>query len=92
MKALYIQSQKGPRIFNLDLIEIIEVEKDSFDIWVRSGVYKYQLSADAKEKDVLGALERAFKPLYEGRLSQVLGIRLDLDLRPYEADLSKVSF
>lgn len=90
MKVLTLKTREGTQIVNLDTVQLIATSQVGaapfLDIaFVRSSL-TIPLGYGVNAADVLQAVLRSLSPMYEGRMNNVLGIRLDLDLTPYQVD------
>lgn len=70
---------KEVRVVNLNRVELVEFEKDSFDFWIGQKLSRITLK-DGSRDEAFARFSRAMRPIYDGRLSPPLGTRVDLDL------------
>lgn len=87
MRALFVKERTSDgvteRVINLDRCTLIEFDAEgpTLDFWLAErGLLRLALPRGAKESPVMDRLKMALAPLYEGRMNQIMGIRMDLNL------------
>lgn len=94
MKALFIQQGPKVRIVNLDNVSAIVFDQSGLAnpclaFWIAGDPtpVNFWLPKYATEAGVMHAVDMALRPLYDGRMNNVLGIKLQLLLdEPPEND------
>ena len=98
MKALFVKtSTSGTEIINLDTVSNISIEavdgsgyQPSLCFTMAGGAeVRFYLDKGTVESDVLPRLMQAMVPLYEGRMNNVMGLKLDLDLTPLQRGVER---
>lgn len=87
MQALFVNTVTGEKVVNLGLVSVIEfdggdVSTPSLDFWF-SGVQspeRFMFRKSVGQVEVFRRLRQALKPMYDGRMQQVLGVEMTLDL------------
>lgn len=97
MKALFVKSKTGTDIINLDTVASITIEavdgagyQPSLCFTMAGGAeVRLYLDKGTVEADVLPRLMQAMVPLYEGRMNNVMGLKMDLDLTPLQRGVER---
>lgn len=98
MKALFVKtSTSGTEIINLDAVARIStegVEGAGFQpsicfTLVGGDEFRFYLDKGTSEADVMDRVRLALVPLYEGRMNNVMGLKLDLDLTPLQRGVER---
>jgi hypothetical protein len=87
MQALFVNTVSGEKILNLGVVTVIEfdggdVSTPSLDFWF-SGVQapeRFMFHKSVKQDEVFRRLREALKPMYDGRMQQVLGVEMRLNI------------
>ena len=85
MVLLQLKLLEGVTILNLDRVEFIEFEDASFDVWVNGRVACTRLKSGSA-KEAHSRFLTTLLPIYEGRMNNVMGIKIDLDLSDLQPD------
>lgn len=98
MKALFVTSNTGTELINLDNVVRISVEGTEgtgyqptlcFTFNGAGEEFRIYLDKDTKAFQVWDLLRVALVPLYEGRMNNVMGIKLELDLTNLQRGVSR---
>ena len=93
MKILVVRELRGEVVINLDavtLIEFDETNSPSLDFWLGDRVVRFTLRAGTESWNAWDRLHQSLMPLYEGRMNNIMGMKMVLDLTPLQND--KVAF
>jgi hypothetical protein len=79
MVLLQMKLREKTVIVNLGKVEMIEFEPASFDLWIKGKPFCTRLK-EGSAKETQARFLAALLPIYEGRMNNVMGIKIDLDL------------
>jgi hypothetical protein len=85
MVLLELKLREGSKIINLDHVQTVEFEQDSLDLWIGERLYR-NIVRDGASDELRKRFNASIKPIYEGRMNNVLGIRIELDISDLQPD------
>lgn len=89
MILLELQLRDTTTFLNLDRVEAIEFERDSVDFWVY-GRLSRNILKNGSAAEAQARFAAALQPVYDGRMNNVLGLKITLNLKDLQPD--KVPF